>query len=229
VSRFEVKVCGVTSAAELAALAEARVDYAGLWFDVASGRHSLTRDAFHALSRRRWRGLRLVAVTTQSDPDAVAAFVCGAPIAAVQVHGFMLPGALQRLRGLLDDAVEIFKVLHFKDGRCLERPLVRAYSDAGADAFVVDNFESRERIGSTGIAVPLAAVSEVAESVGAHRVFLAGGVDAARIREVGARLGVRGFDVDSAARVGGRIERARVLALVAAGRGARPREVEHAR
>src|SRR5262249_31838658 len=158
--------------------------------------------------------------TTQGDPDAIAAFLYGAKIAAVQVHGFMLPGAVQRLRMLLEDTVEIFKVLHFKKGQCLERSLVRAYSDSGADAFVVDNFESRERIGSTGAAVPLEAMSEIAESVGLHRVFLAGGVDEARIRDVDARFALRGFDIDSAARVGDRVDRTRVMKLVEAGRGA---------
>src|ERR671916_484166 len=47
----------------------------------------------------------------------------------------------------LDDGLEPFKVLHVQRGKCLENPLLQEYAVCGADAFILDNFVSRQRPG----------------------------------------------------------------------------------
>lgn len=213
--KLQVKICGVESERELETLDEHRVDYAGLWCEVP-GRHDLSRERFSELTAMRLSHVRLVAVSTQSDPDAIAGFVRDAPIAAVQAHGFVLPAAIVRLRRLLGEHLELFKVLHVENEQCLEHVLLPAYLACGADAFIIDRFVSRDRIGSSGEQVPLPLIERLAGVVGAERLFVAGGVDETRMRPLRRRLGVRGVDIDSAARVGTRLDGGRVRSLVEA-------------
>lgn len=222
----QIKICGVTSCDELVLLDEAHVDYAGIWFGVPETARSLDRRAFHALVARPVSHVRCVAVTTQSDPEAIADFVTGCRVPALQLHGFLLPGAVRALRSLVGDGVEIFKVLHVQGDTCLEGALLPQYmSRGGADAFIVDRFVSRDRIGSSGELVPRAAVERVIDVVGAQRVLLAGGMSEPSIREARLRLAVRGVDVDSAARDGyvrQQLSALRVRALAAAAHEALP-------
>jgi len=216
----QIKICGVASHDELVLLDEARIDYAGIWFGIPESARSLDRRAFHALVTCPMAHVRCVAVTTQSDPEQIADFVTGCRVPALQVHGFLLPGAVRTLRSLVGDCVEIFKVLHVHGDTCLEGALLPQYmSHGGADAFIIDRFASRGRIGSSGEPVPRAAVERIIDAVGAQRVLLAGGMSEPGIREARSRLGVRGVDVDSAARDGDarrQLSALRVRALAAA-------------
>jgi len=116
--------------------------------------------------------------------------------------------------------VEIFQVLHIRGDVCLEAALLPQYmTPGGADAFLIDRFAARNRIGSSGEPVPRAALQRVVDLVGPDRVLVAGGLDELRIREVRSRFAVRGVDVDSAARDGdvhGRLSPLRIRALARA-------------
>jgi phosphoribosylanthranilate isomerase len=216
----QIKICGVTRRDELIVLDEARVDYAGIWFGIPGTARSLERAAFGALAACPTSHVRCVAVTTQRDPDRIADFVIGCRVPALQLHGFVLPGAVRRLRALVGDRIEIFQVLHVRGETCLESSLLAQYaSPGGADAFIVDRFASRDAIGSTGEAVPRVAVERIIDAVGARRVVLAGGLSEPSIRALRAQLAVRGVDVDSAARdhdLEQRLSPRRVHALAAA-------------
>lgn len=219
VARLELKVCGVTSAQELHMLDRLGVDYAGLWFQVPSGRHELDPDRFFALAHTPRRALRCVGVTTERDPEAIVGWVERSGVAAVQLHGFQMPATVSWLKRRLRAEVEVWKVLHAQQGRCLEGALLPVYAACGADAFILDSFVSREQPGSTGKRVPLEAVVEVAEAVGGAKLFLAGGMDAAAIRTVGPLVRLRGVDIDTAAREQCCLHPGRVASLVQAVRG----------
>lgn len=215
---IQVKVCGATEPAELHMLDRAGVDYAGLWFNMPLGKYSLDRKRFMDLARTPLRHLRRVGVTMENDPDVIAKFIQGSGIAGIQLHGFHLPSAVQSIKRRLDDGIELFKVLHVHRGKCLEKPLLRQYAECGADAFIVDNFISRQQPGSTGERIPPAAVAELTHVLGTERFFLAGGMDDAGIRSLRSSIPLRGVDIDSGSRVASRIDMQRVHAIVTAAR-----------
>jgi len=216
VNRIQLKVCGVATEADLRVLDDALVDYAGLWFHMPRGTYSLDRPRFLELCSQPRSRLACVAVTTHSDPEAIASFLRGSRVAAVQLHGFLLPGALRRLRRSLAEDVELFKVLHVKDDECFESSLIRAYADSGADAFVLDRYVSSDRLGSTGQRIPNQVLESLVAAIGCKRVFVAGGVSPENVGEIASRFGIRGVDLDSSVRRAGQLDQARVRALVGA-------------
>lgn len=213
---MQVKICGMTESAELQLLDQAGIDYAGLWFHMPLGEYSLSRKRFTNLARTPLRRLRCVGVTTANDPDVIARFVRGSDIHGLQLHGFQLPRVVQSIKRRLSGDQELFKVLHIQQGKCLERSLLRKYATCGADAFILDNFISRQQPGSTGERIPSATVAELSDTFGTERLFLAGGIDAAGIRTLKHDQPLRGVDIDTGARVASRIDRQRVLGIVTA-------------
>ena len=213
---MQVKICGVTTPTELRLLEQAGVNYAGLWFGMPQGRYSLERDSLLTLARAPLARLRCIGVTTASEPEQIADVVRGTGMAGVQLHGFQLPRMVQSLKQRLDDRLELFKVLHVQAGKCLEQPLLRQYAASGVDAFILDNFISRRQPGSTGERIPTTVVAELVELLGAERLFLAGGMDAERIRVLRAGWPLRGVDIDTGARNPAGIDPQRVRAIVAA-------------
>lgn len=211
---MQVKICGATESVQLHLLDRAGVDYAGLWFRVPLGRYSLERNRFLALARTPLRRLQCVGVTTESDPQVIAEFVRDSGIAGIQLQGFQLPKMVLSIKRRLDDNLELFKVLHVQKGKCLEKPLLRAYAAGGADAFILDNFISRYQPGSTGKRIPAVVVAELIDTLGAERLFLAGGIDETGIRTFGSRFALRGVDIDTGARVAAKLDEQRVLAIV---------------
>jgi phosphoribosylanthranilate isomerase len=216
---IEVKICGATEPSELHMLDRAGVDYAGIWFHVPLGRYSLARERFAALVGTPLQRLRCVGVTTENDADVIATFLREPGVAGIQLHGFQLPNVVQSIKRRLGDGREVFKVLHVQRGKCLEKPLLRQYAACGANAFILDAFVSRQQPGSTGERIPSATVAELIDVFGPERLFLAGGMDAARVRTLRSRFPLRGVDIDTAARVAARIDVQRVRAIVAAARG----------
>lgn len=213
---MQVKICGITASSELHMLDRVGVDYAGLWFHVPLGKYSLDRKCFLELACTPLRRLRCVGVTTENDPDVIADFVRDAGISGIQLHGFQLPKQVQSIKRRLGDEIELFKVLHIQKGKCLEKPLLQEYADYGADAFILDNFISREQSGSTGERIPSATVAELINILGPERLFLAGGMDEGAMRSIRSCFPLRGVDIDSGARIASKIARQRVLSIVAA-------------
>ena len=215
---FKVKICGTTESSELSMLDEAGVDYAGLWFLVPDGKYSLNQQQFSQLSHTPLRQLKCIGVTTENNPDAIARFVKDSNLSGVQLHGFQLPKEVQMIKSRLGDC-EILKVLHIQKGKCLEKPLLKEYAKSGADAFILDNFISREKSGSTGEKIPAQTVKELVDILGAERLFLAGGLDGDEIRSIRPNIPLFGVDIDSGARIASKINKSRVRSIVAAAHG----------
>lgn len=215
---MQVKICGMTSASELNLLDRAGVDFAGIWFNVPSGRYSQNLKQFVALARTPLVRLKCIGVTTESDPNIIVEYVRESGIDGIQLHGFQLPREVSTIKRRIPSDVSLLKVLHIQKGKCLEKPLLKDYAQSGADAFILDNFISREQSGSTGERIPTSAVIELIEIFGADRLFLAGGMDEQGIRFVRSELPIRGVDVDTGARVALRIDGGRVNSIVSAAR-----------
>ncbi|GAB2713727.1 hypothetical protein [Kitasatospora kifunensis] len=68
----------------------------------------------------------------------------------VQLHAYQPPALVRTLRTAIGPEVTLVKVLHLREGRCLEGPPVPAYGRAGTDPFLLDAVTEDGRIGSTG-------------------------------------------------------------------------------
>lgn len=194
------------------------VDFAGIWFNVPLGKYSMDRRQFIALARTPLRRLQCVGVTTESDPDVIANYVRESSLTGVQLHGFQLPKEVTQIKRRIGDSAALLKVLHIQKGKCLEKPLLHEYAQCGADAYILDNFISRELSGSTGERIPADTVTELIDVFGTDRLFLAGGMDEHGIRALRSSVPLRGVDIDTGARVASRININRVREIVSAAR-----------
>jgi phosphoribosylanthranilate isomerase len=217
----KVKVCGIVDHAELDILAAVGVDFVGLWYGVAGGPHDLPLDRWVELSAAAVEKPAAVLVTFAKDADLLGDALAAAEAGWIQLHGYQSPGLVRRLKARAPE-VKVLKVLHVKDGECLEGSLVGAYEKAGADAFLLDVVADDGRVGSTGQALDPATATAV--TAGFNLPFLvAGGIsDSNRDRYAALTEHPRfmGVDVDTNARGGdGRISAQRVDAITHAWRG----------
>lgn len=198
-----VKFCGATTAAEVAAMAEAGADLVGLWYRVPGGPAELTSGQLAGLAAAALeRGVAPVLVTFAAEPAPLLAAVEAASIPWVQLHGYQPPSVVRALRRGGPPGLRIAKVLHLEDGACAEDGLTAAYERAGADCFLYDAVAPDGRIGSTARTLDDGAVTALADRTRLP-FLLAGGLHAGnRDAFAGAVAHPRflGIDVDSAAR-----------------------------
>lgn len=214
---MRIKVCGVQSADELRLLDDCGVDHAGLWWNLADGKHNLDAERLAALLALPLAHTRPVLVTIGRSVDDLAEVLERHAIPAVQLSGFELPTFVATLRARLP-TLRIFKTLHVQGQMCLESAFIDAYLRAGVDDFIVDSFVSRQAAGSTGVRVAPQVVHALARRLAPRRLMLAGGVTVQNLAETPSDQ-VWGIDVDTAARGPLGIVRSKVAELVAAARG----------
>jgi tryptophan synthase alpha chain len=212
---MKIKVCGLTSAEEIRAMDDLGVHHGGLWCRVPQGRYNLSEEAFRRLANIQTERLALVWVTFESTFVSIQSMLHGTSIQAVQLHGFQLPSLIAEIRKKLNGTVKIFKVLHVRDGRCLEEGLIQRYLEAGADYFVIDTFLSKDKLGSTGIPIDIGFLNDFIPSmIDRHRAIIAGGIGAHNIRQVYDWVAPYGVDMDSAVHTSGRIDKHKVRAVI---------------
>jgi phosphoribosylanthranilate isomerase len=217
-------VCGIVDAAEIGTLAAHQVDLVGLWLAVPGGPHDLPPD--------RWRELAQVAagtrggpapvlVTFAKDAEVLRAALESAPVQWVQLHGYPTPGFVRKVKAIGPD-VRVIKVLHVKDGECVEAPLIGSYEKAGVDLFLFDVVTADGRVGSTGQALDPGVVAPLLDKL-TRPFLLAGGISAdnrAQYEKLTAHPLFLGIDVDTNARgADGKIGAERVEAITRAWRG----------
>jgi phosphoribosylanthranilate isomerase len=211
-----VKICGATSVADIAVLAEAGVDLIGLWHGVRGGHAELSATALGSLAAAaRAAGPEPVLVTLASGVPAVRAAAELSGVRRVQLHGYQQPGMVRALTTACPD-LDVIKVLHVRGGECVERGLIAAYERAGVGMFLVDTLGADGRIGSTAVRIDESAAAEIL-GVTTVPVLLAGGLTADNVdmfRPLLAHQRLAGIDVDTGARDrAGRIDPVKVAAL----------------
>ncbi len=92
-----LKVCGITQPAEVDMLADAGVDFMGLWYAVPDGPRDLPLDAFTALAQRAAArpDPHVVLVTFARDAGTLAPALAGGGVDFVQLHGYQTPGLVR--------------------------------------------------------------------------------------------------------------------------------------
>ncbi len=169
-----VKICGATRLADIDLLADAGVDLVGLWHGVPNGHAELSAGQLSALAQAAvTTRLRPVLVTLQPTAAAIGQVVSAAGLRWVQLHGYQPPGTVRALK-IADSGLRVIKVLHLRDGGCLELPLIRAYERAGADYFLLDSMAEDGRLGSTAQVLDVTAVLALATSSANRSCWLGG-------------------------------------------------------
>lgn len=217
-----IKLCGATTGAEVDAVAASGADLIGLWHRVPGGHADLTAERLTVLAARsRTVGLAPVLVTFSSDTTGLLAAITAARTPWIQLHGFQTPSVVRTLREKGPDGLKIAKVLHVRDGACLEGRLTGAYERAGADCFLFDPVTDDGRVGSTAQCLKDRAVTTLADATGLP-FLLAGGLGPGNRGDFPAtRAHPRflGIDADSAARApGGLLDTDHATALTRAWR-----------
>ena len=197
-----LKVCGATTMDDVRLLAAAGADYIGLWYGVPGGPADLTLEAVTALAAAtREAGAEPVIVTFLSDVDALREVLDRSGVTHLQLHAFQTPATVRALRGAVPGGLTVIKVLHLRDGRCLEERFIGSYERAGTALFLLDKVTADGRVGSTGHRLSPAEVGALLPRLSVP-FLLAGGITADRGEHalLAADPRFAGVDVDTAAR-----------------------------
>ena len=199
-----VKICGATSRRDVELLALSGADLVGMWHGVPGGHADLSVPELSALAAAAHRTAQVepVLVTFLHDAAAVLRVVHRTGVRWVQLHGYQQPAMVRDLKDAGVPGLTVVKVLHVKDGHCVERRFIGAYERAGTDCFLLDTATGDGRVGSTGQRLPAPVVTELADAI-TRPFLLAGGISADNHHEYDTVLDhprFLGVDVDTAAR-----------------------------
>jgi phosphoribosylanthranilate isomerase len=204
IDRKLLKVCGATTKADVELLASSGADLVGLWHGVADGPSEVSVEEVTTLAEaaRATGRLEPTLVTFLSDVEILRQIVERTGISWIQLHAYQMPGVIRALKQSVSIDLTIVKVLHLKNGKCLERPLIKAYEKAGVDVFLLDVVTSNGQIGSTGQRLQSSDVVDLVPSF-SKPFLLAGGISAdnrSDYETVAQHPQFRGIDVDTGAR-----------------------------
>jgi len=137
--------------------------------------------------------------------------VCG-----IQFHGFQSPAFIKKIKSTFGDSLKIFKVLHVKGEKCVEDAFIDRYLESGTDILILDSYQDKERIGSTGIRINNTFIEQfLAHRNIRNRVMIAGGIDDSSIKSTCIKHHPYGIDIDSAARIEGIISENKIRKIIA--------------
>jgi phosphoribosylanthranilate isomerase len=212
IDRKLLKVCGATTKADVELLASSGADLVGLWHGVADGPSEVSVEQVTTLAEaaRATGRLEPTLVTFLSDAEILRQIVERTGISWIQLHAYQMPAMIRALKQSVSSELTIVKVLHLKNGKCLERPLIKAYEKAGVDVFLLDVVAANGQIGSTGQRLQPSDVVDLVPSF-SKPFLLAGGISADNSSDyeiVARHPQFHGIDVDTGARdTAGRFER----------------------
>lgn len=211
----KIKICGATKASDVWLLDEAGASYAGLWYGVPKGKHNLELEKIEELSNLPTKSLKFILVTMNHNIAQLREAVNAGNIAGIQFHGFQLPAFIQKVKKEFGDSLKIFKVLHIKNDQCLEEDLVARYLEAGTDIIILDSYQDKTNIGSTGLAIADGFLTDfLSRWKISEKVMIAGGIDEHSIGLINNQHKPYGIDIDSAARIDGEISRERLREII---------------
>ncbi|MCA3509069.1 MAG: phosphoribosylanthranilate isomerase [Rhodobacter sp.] len=207
---IRVKICGLRTPADVAAVARAGAAYAGFVFFARSPRNlTLSEARLAALSAPV--GLARVALTVDADDATLDAVVDAVPLDILQLHGTESPGRVAELRSRY--GLPVMKALGVADEGDL--PAILEYS-AVADQLLIDAKPPRGAAlpGGNGLAFDWRLL---AGRRWLRPWMLAGGLTAGNVAEAVRLTGARQVDVSSGVESSpGVKDAARIVAFVAA-------------
>jgi phosphoribosylanthranilate isomerase len=213
--KTKIKICGVMREDEIKTLDELDVSYAGLWYGIPDGKFNLDLDTFINLASLKTSNLEFVLVTLLHDIALLREVIDKSDVKCIQFHGFQTPAFISKIKQEFGDDLKIFKVLHVSNNKCAEDGLIHRYIDSGTDVLILDSYQDKKRIGSTGIQINNNFINEFISSWGMNnKIMLAGGINQQTVRSICEYHNPYGIDIDSAARNVNGISRNRVSEII---------------
>ncbi len=212
-----VKICGNTNLEDAARAAELGADAVGFVF--AESRRQVTAAEVGAITALLPAGVERVGVFDSHDAEEIAAVAAEAGLTAVQLHGGLDEGLVERLAG----RVRVIQTLHWVVGdaasgaRLVEE--LKRVAALGVERVLVDS-KVGSAAGGTGVAFDWEAARAVfAAAAGGVRLIVAGGLRPENVAEAIAELRPWGVDVSSGVEAEvGRKDAARVARFLAEAR-----------
>ena len=205
-----VKICGLRTLADVAAVAASGAGYIGLNFFPPSPRY-LTLDEGRALALAAPPGLAKVALTVDADDATLDAIVAAMPLDMLQLHGHESPERVMAVRTRF--GLPVMKVIGVRDERDLAALLDFSMV---ADQIMIDAKPPKGAVlpGGNGVAFDWRLV---AQRRWLRPWMLAGGLTAENVAEAVRLTGARQVDVSSGVESApGVKDHARIAAFVAA-------------
>jgi phosphoribosylanthranilate isomerase len=201
-----VKICGITSAADGAAAAEAGADALGLMFYEKSPRH-VTMKAAAEIVRQLPPFVIKVGVFVNAPEELVMRAIGECGLNVLQFHGEETP-----------EYCALFPVMTIKAFRVRDAESLTSLTDYKTDAWLLDAY-SPEQLGGTGTAFNWDLAVE-AQKLG-RPIFLAGGLTPENVAEAVRRVRPYAVDVSSGVESApGKKDAAKVRAFIRAAKGA---------
>jgi phosphoribosylanthranilate isomerase len=213
--RTRLKVCCIASVAEARAAVAAGASAIGLVAAMPSGPGPIADALIAEIAASVPPPVSRFLLTSRTDPAAVVAHAAASRVDAVQLVDRVPPETYAALRRDLPH-VRIVQVVHVEGEDAIAEarrvaPLVHAVLlDSGRPSAAV------RELGGTGRVHEWDVSRRVVEAVAGRPVFLAGGIGPGNVGEAIRRVRPYGIDLCGAVRTGGRLDGAKLAALVAA-------------
>ncbi len=199
-SRPLVKICGLTTIADLRLALALGADYVGMIIDIPRSPRNLSLQAARYLRRHAQK--KAVIVTEDLKSERLTALAEALQPAALQLHGREHPQFIASLCRKLPAGVAVWKALGVPplaaDPQAAAADLlrdVRAYRDAGCAMIVLDT-ATKSGVGGTGQPSDWSLAAKVV-AASPLPVMLAGGIGADNLMEAWRVVRPAGFDVSS--------------------------------
>lgn len=199
----KIKICGLSRPEDIDYVNEACPDYCGFVIGVPSSRRNVSVETLYCLRRRLSGAVKAVGVFVNAEAELPARLLQDGVISAAQLHGQEDEAYIRRLRERsVGKIIKAFSVESRKD-------VERAFASS-ADMVLLDHGK-----GGTGETFDWRLL-EACSGKADKPFFLAGGLNPENIPEAVQRYRPYGVDLSSAVETGGRKDREKILAAVAA-------------
>lgn len=211
--RTRLKVCCIATVEEARLAVGAGADAIGLVARMPSGPGPIPDGLIREIAATVPPPVATFLLTSETEPGAVADHVLRTGVNTVQlVDDTLGPGVYRAVREAAP-AVRVVQVIHVRGPASVARALQAAES---VDALLLDSGNPAAReLGGTGRVHDWALSREIVERSPAP-VFLAGGLHAGNVAEAVRAVRPYGIDLCSGVRTGGRLDGAKLAALVGA-------------
>lgn len=198
--RTRIKICGLSRMEDIDYVNEARPDYCGFVIGVPASRRNVTVTQLARLRERLSEQICPVGVFVNAEPELIAELLNDGRIDVAQLHGSEDETYIARLRDLTDKPlIKAFSVQNLSDLETAEK--------SSADLVLLDHGK-----GGTGASFEW----ELLKHWKKRPYILAGGLDAGNIPEAVSEYHPYAVDLSSSVETGGKKDREKILAAVAA-------------
>ena len=198
--RTRIKICGLSRMEDIDYVNEAQPDYCGFVIGVPASRRNVTVTQLARLRERLLEQICPVGVFVNAEQELVAELLNGGVIDIAQLHGREDEIYIRRLRDLTDKPlIKAFSVQNLSDLETAEK--------SSADLVLLDHGK-----GGTGASFEW----ELLRHWKKRPYILAGGLDAGNIPEAVSEYHPYAVDLSSSVETGGKKDREKILAAVAA-------------